>query len=100
MLTGLISTSVMLVVLWQAPRRRTNQILGLMMLILSVYSALNILARFIPDLGLNPSWVFGSTTTHLMWFVVLMFFFGTEFAEIHTVRTRLIGLALMLFVPV
>ncbi|NJL95156.1 MAG: hypothetical protein HC915_16270 [Anaerolineae bacterium] len=97
--TGVICMALMLVVFWQAPRQRTNQLFSLMMLMLVGYTVANILGRFIEELALNGYVVVALSNTLLLYFIVLSFLFAEEFSTLRSRRFRWLGGALMIFVP-
>lgn len=87
-LTAVITAALLMVVLFQAPRRRMNQLFAITMLLLGTYCTANGFGRFIDDFKLDPVettyfaiWVFGM-------FVIAIFFFGAEFAQSHSPTTR------------
>ncbi len=87
-MTAVITMALLMLVLFQDPRCRMNQLFAMTMLLLGAYCALNGLGRFISDFQLDPVlatytaiWIFGM-------FVVAIFFFGAEFAQSHTIATR------------
>ncbi len=81
-INAVISTALLMLVLWQAPRLRSNQIFALMMLCLSAYSLLNIFGRFLQPLELEPKPVYELTIIFYILFVTLLFFFAADFAEL------------------
>lgn len=79
--TGLISLSMMFLVLWQAPNRRSNQLLATMMAALSAFSFFNVAARFSDDLGLNPANAFELSSVLYAWVITLFYVFGEAFTQ-------------------
>ncbi len=57
-ITAIIAAALFLLVLWQAPQRRTNQALAVMMFCMALYSTLNAVARFadVLDVPIVPFW--------------------------------------------
>lgn len=79
--TAVLSVALLMLVLWQAPRRRSNQLFAFMMAALALYSTLNGFARFIDILALKPEPVFYAATTSYGIFIPSVFFFASEFAQ-------------------
>jgi signal transduction histidine kinase len=96
-LTAMIAAALLMLVLWQAPGRRMNQLFALVMLSLGVYSVSNAFGRFINDLNLDPRATLYVAVSCFGLFVVLTFFFASEFSQTFTptVRAmRIMGLVL------
>jgi signal transduction histidine kinase len=87
-LTAMISAALLMLVLWQAPGHRMNQLFALVMLSLGAYSASNAFGRFIDDLGLDPRATLYIAITCFGLFVVLTFFFASEFSQTFTPAVR------------
>ena len=97
--TAVLSTVLLMLVLWQAPHRRSNRLFALVMFILALYSGVNGLARFIDPLGLDPEPVFYFAVTLYGLFVVSLFFFAAEFSRSRTPTTRIMQITgVVLFV--
>ncbi|MBN2472658.1 MAG: hypothetical protein JXN59_18180, partial [Anaerolineae bacterium] len=82
-LTAVISMALLVLVLWQAPRLRSNQLFAGMMLLLVAHSLLNIAGRFLQSLELAPWPLYMLIMTLYMGVVVLAMFFTAAFAELH-----------------
>jgi hypothetical protein len=54
-ITAVIAAALLMLVLWQAPRRRMNQMFAMAMFLLVAYSLSNAFGRFIGDMGWNPA---------------------------------------------
>ena len=89
-ITAVLSTALLMLVLWQAPRRRSNQFFAVMMATLAIYSTLNGFARFIDVLELKPEPVFYAATTFYGVFIPSVFFFAAEFAQNRSRPVRII----------
>ncbi|NLX08576.1 MAG: HAMP domain-containing histidine kinase [Chloroflexi bacterium] len=93
-LTAVLAAALLMLVLWQAPRQRTNQLFALVMLTLGAYSVINALSRFVGEINMDPAPVFYLATMTYGAFVVAVFYFGSAYGSGHapTVRAmRLIG---------
>jgi signal transduction histidine kinase/CheY-like chemotaxis protein len=90
---AVIAAGMLMLVLWQAPHQRANQLFALTMLALGAYCVANSFGRFIDDLSLDPR-----VTTYLAimlyaLFAVAMFFFTSEFATAYTPVMRAMRIA-------
>ncbi|MBN1200373.1 MAG: hypothetical protein JXJ20_00825 [Anaerolineae bacterium] len=83
-ITAVLAAGLLMLVLWQAPHRRANQLFALTMLMLGVYSGVNGFGRFVGDLDIDPEPVFILAYTLYGAFVVAIFFFASEFTQAHT----------------
>jgi signal transduction histidine kinase/DNA-binding response OmpR family regulator len=88
--TAVLCTALLMLVLWQAPRRRSNQVFAFMMAALALYSGLNGFARFIDTLNLKPEPVFYAATTFYGIFIPSVFFFASEFAQNYSRPVRFV----------
>ncbi len=89
-ITAVLSVALLMLVLWQAPRRRSNQVFAFMMATLAIYSGLNGFARFIDVLELKPEPVFFTATTVYGIFIPSVFIFASEFARNYSRPVRFI----------
>jgi signal transduction histidine kinase len=80
-LTATIAAALLMLVLWQAPNHRMNQLFALVMLSLGAYSVSNAFGRFIDDLNLDPRATLYVAITCFGLFVVLTFYFASEFSQ-------------------
>jgi signal transduction histidine kinase/CheY-like chemotaxis protein len=80
--TALLSAALMLLVLWQAPRLRSNQLFAVMMFFLSAHSVLNVFGRFLQPLDIDPTRIYELILTLNMLFGTMLFFFVAEFAQL------------------
>jgi signal transduction histidine kinase len=97
-LTAMITAALLLLVLWQAPGHRMNQLFALVMLSLGAYSVSNAFGRFVDDLGLDPRATLYVAITCFALFVVLTFYFASEFSQAFTPTVhalRIVGLLLI-----
>lgn len=92
-ITAIASCALLMLVLWQAPRRRMNQLFALTMLLLCSYCVANGLGRFIDRFNLPPAHTTYLAIGLLGVFAVAMFFFASEFAQQRTLVTRVMRLA-------
>ncbi|MEB2289414.1 MAG: HAMP domain-containing sensor histidine kinase [Anaerolineae bacterium] len=92
-LTATISCALLMLVLWQAPRRRMNRLFALTMFLLGSYSITNGFGRFIDRLSLPPAHTTYIAIELMGTFTVIMFFFASEFAQQHTPVMRAMRLA-------
>ncbi|MBN1680727.1 MAG: HAMP domain-containing histidine kinase [Anaerolineae bacterium] len=102
-MTAVIAAALLMLVLWQAPRRRANQLFAAVMLLLMAYSLVNGLARFVDELNADPAEIFYLAMTLYILFVVMTFFFASEFSGIHTLTIRIVrggGLVLVVILLV
>jgi signal transduction histidine kinase len=98
-LTAVIAAGLLMLVLWQAPGHRMNQLFALVMLALGAYSVSNAFNRFIDDLNLDPKATLYTAVSCFGVFVVLTFLFASEFSgdRTPTVRAlRIVGVILIL----
>lgn len=87
-LTAVVAALLLMLVAWQAPRQRYNQLFAFAMLMLMGYSIANAFGRFIDTLHLDPAHATYTAITIYALFVVTMFFFASEFAQSRTRTTR------------
>lgn len=82
----------MLLVLWQAPRQRSNQLFALITLDLVIFGLINLMGRFvdIASIGLISS----ATIMLQLWLVLLLFLFVEEFADLKNRWLRVAGIVL------
>lgn len=102
-LTSLVATALLMLVLWQAPRQRSNQLFALVMLLLGAYGAINGFARFTGRLGMDPQPVFYLATQFYGTFTVALFFFASEFSGRRSplIRAlRWLGIILLIYAAV
>ncbi|MBI5957179.1 MAG: hypothetical protein HY866_00490 [Chloroflexi bacterium] len=90
-LTAVIAAALLMLVLWQAPRRRMNLLFALTMLILLGYCVANIFGRFIAELGLDPAQTTYVAVSLFGYFTISMFVFSSEFAHERTLTTEIMG---------
>ena len=91
---AVVCAALLLLVLWQAPRQRSNQLFALMMLCLSAYSALNVVGRFSLVLNLDAKNLYLATNVLYLAFVTFLLFFAADFADLHgrlAVTTEVLG---------
>jgi signal transduction histidine kinase/CheY-like chemotaxis protein len=91
---AVICAALMLLVLWQAPRQRGNQLFALMMLCLSAYSVLNVVGRFSLVLEIDATSLYLATNVLYLAFVTFLLFFAADFANLHgrlAVATQVLG---------
>jgi signal transduction histidine kinase len=91
-LTAVISAALLMVVLWQAPRRRMNVLFALTMFLLMGYCVANIFGRFIAELGLDPAQTTYMAVTLFGYFTITMFVFASDFAHERTLTTEIMAL--------
>ncbi len=89
-LTAMIAAALMMLVLFQAPGHRMNQLFALVMLSLGAYSVSNALGRFIDDLGLDPKATLYVAISCFGLFTVLTFYFASEFSQTFTPTVRVL----------
>jgi signal transduction histidine kinase len=94
LLVAVISVALMMLVLWQAPRQRGNQIFALMMLNLLTFSLTNMAQRFVDVLHANPDVLLDATSTLYIWFIVLLVVFIEEFASLKIWHVKVLGVCL------
>ena len=94
LVTGVISVAMLLLVYWQAPRRRTNQLFALMMLLLAVFCLFNLSSRFVEAPGDEASVIFAITSITYGWMLVIMYYFSEEFTENPHRPMQIIGIIL------
>ncbi|HEX3051719.1 MAG TPA: response regulator [Aggregatilineaceae bacterium] len=87
-LTAVVAAALLMVVLWQAPRRQANLLFALSMLMLGLYSALNGLMRFSKPLDLNIKAMVYLAIMLYGAFSVLIFFFASTYAQSHSRITQ------------
>jgi signal transduction histidine kinase len=90
---SVISTAMMLLVLWQAPRQRSNQIFAAMMFALLFFSFSNITQRLVDVLQIDPELMLNINTTLYAWFIVLMIIFVEEFTRLKS-QLKLVGIVM------
>lgn len=91
-LTAVIAAALLMLVLWQAPRRRMNLLFALTMSILLGYCVANIFGRFIAELGLDPAHTTYIAVSLFGYFTITMFVFAAEFAHERTLITEIMGI--------
>ncbi|HLA45482.1 MAG TPA: hypothetical protein VJZ27_18680, partial [Aggregatilineales bacterium] len=94
LVTGVISVAMLLLVYWQAPRRRTNQLFALMMLLLAAFCLFNLSSRFVEAPGDEASVIFAITSITYGWMLVIMYYFSEEFTENPHRPMQIIGIIL------
>jgi signal transduction histidine kinase len=87
-LTAAIAAALLMLVLWQAPRHRMNQLFAVVMLSLGAYSISNAFGRFIDDLGLDPRATLYVAISCFGIFTGMVFLFASEFSQVHTPTIR------------
>jgi signal transduction histidine kinase/CheY-like chemotaxis protein len=99
LVAGTVSAALFLLIFWQDPRNRLNQVLGGTMLSLVVYSVANILSR-LPSLGIDPNTAASLNSSMYLIFVVGLFLSSIQFADIRSsfIRTVTIISVLTFFV--
>ncbi len=78
---AVVTAALLMLVGWQAPRRRMNQYFALSMLALSAYGVANGLGRFIDTLGLDPRQATLIAASLYVVFVAMLFVFAAEFVK-------------------
>ncbi|MCD4687335.1 MAG: response regulator, partial [Anaerolineae bacterium] len=95
--SAVVAAALLMMVLWQAPRARMNQWFAAAMFMQFLYSVANGFGRFIDDLSLHPYDATFIAVSFYGMYVVLVFFFASEFADYRT-RTatimRILGVVL------
>lgn len=86
-LSAVVAAAMLMLVLWQAPRARVNQLFALAMAMQLAYSVANGLGRFIDDLNMNVRDATYVAISFFGLYVTCVFFFASEFSEN---RSRLI----------
>lgn len=97
---AIVSATLLMLVFWQNPRGRVNQVFSLTMLILTAYSVGNILGRYIDEFNLDPKSVFYITIGLYALFVGLLFLFVVLFANLARYRAYRLALIASLFLSV
>jgi len=97
-ITAIIAAALLMLVLWEAPCRRMNQLFALMMTALLAYSYANGLGRFIDRFGFDPARMTYVAISFMGLFVVAIFFFASEFAGEHSLVTRVMRLLGLLMI--
>jgi hypothetical protein len=87
-LTAVVAADLLMLVLWQTPRHRMNQLFAIVMLSLGAYSICNAFNRFIDDLALDPRTTLYAALSWFGVFVVAMFYFASEFSQSRTLTVR------------
>jgi signal transduction histidine kinase len=90
---SVISTAMMLLVLWQAPRQRSNQLFAAMMFVLLFFSFSNIVQRLVDVLRIDPELMLNINTTLYAWFIVLLIIFVEEFTRLKS-QLKVVGIVL------
>lgn len=90
---SVISTAMMLLVLWQAPRQRSNQLFAAMMFVLLFFSFSNIAQRLVDVLQIDPELMLNINTTLYAWFIVLLIIFVEEFTRLKS-QLKVVGIVL------
>src|ERR1700694_4203738 len=96
-MTVLLASALLLIVLWQAPYRRVNQSLSLMMFCLAAYGVLNAFSRFLAAFAVSAQmfWyllfdLYGIFTASVLLFVLV-------YLNVNTINSRLfVGLTISL----
>jgi signal transduction histidine kinase len=83
-LAGVVAAALLMLVLWQAPRHRMNQLFALVMLALGAYSATNAMGRFVDDLHLDARIALYVAISFFAIYAIAIFFFAVEFAQVRT----------------
>ncbi len=89
---AVICAALLLLVLWQAPRLRSNQLFALMMLCLSIFSLLNVFGRFLQPLEIEPKPVYLITNCFYIGYVALLFLFAADFARLKSRQANAVRL--------
>ncbi|MCI0710913.1 MAG: ATP-binding protein [Chloroflexi bacterium] len=84
---GTVSAALFLLIFWQRPENRLNQLFGGTMLALTIYSIANILSR-LPSLGLDPDLAANINSSMYLVFVVGLFLSSIRFADIRSTFIR------------
>ena len=99
-LMAIISATLLMLVLWQAPGRRMNQLFALTISMLMAYGVANALGRFIGDMGWNPNHASYVAITFYGLFNITIFWFAAEFAQSRSLATRFLYLFGAMFIVV
>jgi signal transduction histidine kinase len=97
-ISAVVAAAMLMLVLWQNPRCRPNQIFALAMLVLVAYSVLNGLGRFMEPLRIDARIMTYIQIMTYGLFIVLNFVFATSFANDRSFSAHLmqiIGVALV-----
>ncbi len=97
-ITAVIAAALLMLVLWQAPNRRMNQMFAVSMFLLAAYSVANAFGRFIDDMDWDPAHATYAAITFYGFFVITIFWFASEFAQNRTLVARFMrvfGLAMI-----
>ncbi len=82
LLVTIVGAALMLLVLWQAPRQRSNQIFALMMFTLLMYSLINLLGRFAGALNIDADTFLDANGILYIWFGLELLLFLDEFTRL------------------
>lgn len=101
-LSAVVAAMMLMLVLWQAPRQRMNQLFAFTMLMQFAYSVANGFGRFIDEFNLDPRVATYVAISFFGLYVIAVFFFASEFAQQRTPTIRVMrwmgaGLALVVF---
>ncbi len=96
-LTAILAAALILIVMWQAPQKRTNQALALMMLCLTVFSGLNTFSRFLERFNTDPAQFWYAVFASYGMFSLSTYLFALTFTGLRE-RWTMICLALTLLV--
>ncbi|MBN1964415.1 MAG: response regulator [Anaerolineae bacterium] len=80
--TAAIATALLMLVLWQAPRRLDNWLFALLMLIFATTGVIGVFVHFAQPLGFHPRQALYVSTSLYAVGIVLMFVFSARFAGI------------------
>jgi len=98
-LTAVVAAALLMLVLWQAPRRQANLLFAFCMLTLGLYSVLNGLMRFSEPLELNIKLMVYLAIMLYGLFSVMIFFFASTYTQDRSRITqwmRTVGLSMVL----
>lgn len=91
LISGIVGAALFLLIFWQDPRKRLNQLFGGTMLALSIYSIANILSR-LPSLGIDPNTAANINSSMYLIFVVGLFLSSIQFADLRSAFFRQVTL--------
>lgn len=96
LLTMILSAALALLVFWQSPRQRVNQLFVLMVCILFLHGVVNITSRFVDPLNLDADLLFDLSNILYAWFITVIYFFADKFSPASDRRIPFIALGLNL----
>lgn len=99
-ISAVVAAAMLMLVLWQNPRCRPNQIFALAMLVLGVYSILNSLGRFMEPLRMDARLMTYVQIMAYGLFIVMSFFFATAFADDRSFSTHLMQIIGVAFIVI